>query len=132
MSGLPFAVPSSVILGGALALSLVALVMAVVALLAMRRERTRLAREAEVVRGDMRALVSAAVGVGERVMRLERQLTQLAERQDQLDLNDPAHQSYQQAIRMARRGSDMNELIEVCGLTRGEAELVTMLHRLEE
>jgi len=112
--------------------SLLAIVLAGVALWSMRRERARLAREAEVVRGDMRALVSAAVGVGERVMRLERQLTQLAERQDQLDLNDPAHQSYQQAIRMARRGSDMNELIEVCGLTRGEAELVAMLHRLEE
>jgi hypothetical protein len=132
MSDLPFAVSSSVILAGALALALVALLVAVVVLVAMRRERARLAREAEVVRGDMRALVSAAVGVGERVMRLERQLTQLAERQDQLDLNDPAHQSYQQAIRMARRGSDMNELIEVCGLTRGEAELVAMLHRLEE
>ncbi|MGM0412949.1 MAG: DUF2802 domain-containing protein [Pseudomonadota bacterium] len=132
MSDLPFAVPSSVILAGTLAVALLALLMAVVALVTMRRERARLAREAEVVRGDMRALVSAAVGVGERVMRLERQLTQLAERQDQLDLNDPAHQSYQQAIRMARRGSDMNELIEVCGLTRGEAELVTMLHRLEE
>lgn len=120
------------LLVGALVLSLFALVLAGVALWSMRRERARLAREAEVVRGDMRALVSAAVGVGERVMRLERQLTQLAERQDQLDLNDPAHQSYQQAIRMARRGSDMNELIEVCGLTRGEAELVAMLHRLEE
>ena len=120
------------LLVGALVLSLFALVLAGVALWSMRRERARLAREAEVVRGDMRALVSAAVGVGERVMRLERQLTQLAERQDQLDLNDPAHQSYQQAIRMARRGSDMNELIEVCGLTRGEAELVAMLHRLED
>ena len=115
-----------------LVLSLLAIALASVAIWSVRRERARLAREAEVVRGDMRALVSAAVGVGERVMRLERQLTQLAERQDQLDLNDPAHQSYQQAIRMARRGSDMNELIEVCGLTRGEAELVAMLHRLEE
>jgi hypothetical protein len=123
---------TGLLLASALLLSLLAVALAGLAHLSMRRERARLAREAEVVRGDMRALVSAAVGVGERVMRLERQLTQLAERQDQLDLNDPAHQSYQQAIRMARRGSDMNELIEVCGLTRGEAELVAMLHRLEE
>ncbi len=116
----------------ALGLAGVALVVAFYALVAARRERQRMAREAEAVRTDLRGLVSAAVGVGERVMRLERQLSHLAERQDQLDLSDPAHQSYQQAIRMARRGASMEDLMDVCGLTRGEAELVAMLHRLEE
>ena len=116
----------------ALGIALLALLVALHALRMARRERAAMAREAESVRTDLRGLVSAALGVGERVMRLERQLSQLAERQDQLDLSDPAHQSYQQAIRMARRGTSMTELMEVCGLTRGEAELITMLHRLEE
>ena len=39
-----------------------------------------------------------------------------------------AQRGYDLAARLAKNGSDINELIESCGLTRHEAELLTRLH----
>ncbi len=84
-----------------------------------------------VLQADMRALATAAVGVGERVRELELRLRSVAERQDQQELNEPASQSYQHAKQLAQRGADMDELVDVYGLTQGEAELISMLNHME-
>lgn len=97
--------------------------------------RARLLRQDEVIaslRQDLRALTSAAVGVGGRVLDVERRQRRLAERQDQLDLYDSANQPYEQAIRLVHKGADVDELVDICGLNRGEAELIRMLHRLDK
>lgn len=39
-----------------------------------------------------------------------------------------AQRGYDLAARLAKNGSDINDLIESCGLTRHEAELLTRLH----
>ncbi|MDH5183372.1 MAG: DUF2802 domain-containing protein [Gammaproteobacteria bacterium] len=88
-------------------------------------------RQTEVLKSDMRALVSAAIGVGERVHRIEKSLKEVSHRQEVIDQTDPGAQAYQQAIKMAQKGSSIEELIDICGLTRGEAELIAMLHRME-
>jgi len=80
---------------------------------------------------DMFALASAAVGVGGRVTELDLRLRNILQRQEQQELNEPASHSYQQAKKLARRGVSMEELIDVYGLTQGEAELISMLNRLE-
>ena len=85
-----------------------------------------------VLQADMRALATAAVGVGERVRDLEQRLRNVAERQEQQELNEPSSQSYQHAKKLAQRGADMDELVDVYGLTQGEAELISMLHRMEK
>lgn len=75
----------------------------------------------------------------ERLSGLEQQIAATNERLDQLqeglasNLNRPTTTSapgasYQIAIRLARNGSRCEELIESCGLTRQEAELVLRLH----
>jgi hypothetical protein len=38
------------------------------------------------------------------------------------------HRSFQVATKMALQGANVEEIVDVCGLTRGEAELVRMLH----
>ncbi len=101
-------------------------------LLSTRRTLRRQALLLKSVKNDLRALCSSAVGVGERVGRLEGRLRQLSERQDQLDLREPSAQPYQQAIKLVHNGADVDEIVEACGLSRGEAELVMMMHRLDE
>jgi hypothetical protein len=95
----------------------------------------KLAHELEehlyTLQSDVRALVSAAVGVGEKIFQFEKQMKQIAERQEQLDLSDSSSQPYQQAIKMSQKGASVSELIEICGLTRGEAELIAILHRMD-
>lgn len=100
-------------------------------LLKLRVVRQLQARQTEVLKSDMRALVSAAIGVGERVHRIEKSLKEVSHRQEVIDQTDPGAQAYQQAIKMAQKGSSIEELIDICGLTRGEAELIAMLHRME-
>lgn len=85
---------------------------------------------------DLRALCNAAVTVGERVNRLEQQARELygrqeelGVRQDRIDQSSEGSASYEQAIKMARKGASVEDLVEVCGLARGEAELISMMHR---
>lgn len=96
------------------------------------RDRQR-AREAEMraLRADVVALCAASAGVGERMGRLEQQLRRLLERQDRLELRDPGSRPYAQAIRLVQNGAQVDELMSTCALTRGEAELVVMLHGME-
>jgi signal transduction histidine kinase len=121
-------------------LMVVAALLAVIAVAGVVALRRTAAQRDEVVRAlqhDLRSLCNAAVGMGERVNQMERRLRQLAERQealglrqDQLNQEDPEARTYSQAIKMAHKGAGVDDLVEVCGLSRGEAELVAMMHRL--
>jgi hypothetical protein len=116
------------------ALLLLALLAALSAILMAFRLRAGLLRnrvQLDALQADLRALVSAAIGVGERVHRIEKSLKEVSHRQEQIDQTDPGAQAYQQAIKMAQKGASAEELIEICGLTRGEADLIAMLHRME-
>lgn len=92
------------------------------------RDRQRNA-EVQALQNDLRALCAGAVGVGEHVERVEQQMRRLAERQDQVDLRDPATQSYRHAIKLAQKGAGVEELMSASGLVRGEAELLMRLYR---
>lgn len=74
------------------------------------------------LRADMAALTRS-------LAHLEQQVRHLSGRQNQLELRDPVRQTYEPAIRMVRKGADVDELVSTCGLARGEAELIMMLHR---
>ncbi|MDO9372443.1 MAG: DUF2802 domain-containing protein [Gammaproteobacteria bacterium] len=78
--------------------------------------------ECEALRANMAALTTC-------LAHLEQQVQHLSGRQNQLELRDPVRQTYEPAIRMVRKGADVEELVSTCGLARGEAELIMMLHR---
>lgn len=79
-------------------------------------------------RDDFAALCKASVGAGDHLVRLEQQVRRLTERQDQIEMRSAGDRPYTQAIQMVQSGADVSELITRCGLTRGEAELIAMLH----
>lgn len=122
--------------GLAAAVGTLALAVAIIAVVLYRSgERHRFAMQA--MQQDLRALCNAAVGVGERVNRLELQLKEIAARQEQLGVRQDRldqgvgdDRSYDQAIKMVKKGASVDDLVEVCGLARGEAELIAMMHRL--
>lgn len=100
-------------------------------LFALRRLRGLLrTREDQTVRArdDFAALCKASVGAGDHLVRLEQQVRRLTERQDQIEMRNVGDRPYTQAIQMVQSGADVSELISRCGLTRGEAELIAMLH----
>ncbi len=77
---------------------------------------------------DMRAMFSASRGVDKRLARIEKKVKIQHERQDKLELHEPNLQSYGQAAKMVRKGADADELVDTCGLSRGEAELIMFLN----
>lgn len=100
-------------------------------LITLRRLRGQLrSREDQTTRhrDDFAALCKASVGAGDHLVRLEQQVRRLTERQDQIEMRSGGDRPYTQAIQMVQSGADVSELITRCGLTRGEAELIAMLH----
>ena len=78
---------------------------------------------------ELGALCSASVGAGEHVVRLEQQVQRIVERQNQLEMRACAERPYSHASELVIRGADIDELVETCGITRGEAELLVMMQR---
>ena len=78
---------------------------------------------------ELGALCSASVGAGEHVVKLEQQVQRITERQNLLELRAASERPYSQASQLVNRGADIDELMETCGLTRGEAELLVMMQR---
>ena len=78
---------------------------------------------------EIGALCSASMGAGEHVVRLEQQVQRIVERQNQIDMRVNIERPYSQATQLLTRGADIEELVETCGLTRGEAELLVMMQR---
>lgn len=59
---------------------------------------------------------------------LEERVALLSRQQEQLMLRDVDTGPYFQAIRHARQGASLDDLLERTGISRGEAELIMALH----
>ena len=78
---------------------------------------------------ELAALCSAAVGAGDHVVKLEQKVRRIIERQNLLELRASSDRPYSQASQLVHRGADIQELVDSCGLTKGEAELLVMMQR---
>ena len=97
-----------------------------------RRRITKLESMLDELQNDFNALCSGTVGIGKRIGRLESRTRQQAERQSRLEHQAPDLQNYGNAARLANKGADMDELMEHCGLSRGEAELILFLNSQQQ
>lgn len=117
-----------------------------------RRRLHRMQAELERVRNDMRAMTTAAVGVGGRVREIEmkqRQLkTQLPAQKTATEkpvqkkpetivafrsaVEDYAAHPYDHAIQLARHGATVNEIMFQSGIGQHEAKLIHMLHAVSK
>jgi hypothetical protein len=84
-----------------------------------------------IVREDLGALCNGSLGLGERLSNLESRFALLTQRQEHLELQEAPERSYKHAIKMVKRGADIEELMEDCGLARGEAELIVLSKQLD-
>ena len=84
------------------------------------------------MQADVSTVCAGAVNLGEHLADLEQRAHSLVQRQDQLEMKAPATQSYRQASKMMNKGAELEEVIEDCGLARGEAELVALAQRIKK
>lgn len=96
-----------------------------------RRERAEMQAGIEELRREQHATAELAVRIGQRLRHAEEQLGQMHTRIEGMKVQeqapDPGH-AYAQAIRLVRKGADASRLVADFGLSRGEAELVALLH----
>ncbi len=78
---------------------------------------------------ELGALCNASVGAGEHVLRLEQQMQRIIERQNGLEMRSVGDRPYNQASQLVNKGANIDDLVDTCGLTRGEAELLVMMQR---
>lgn len=117
------------------ALAAVSAALSLMAWASARRWRARAATYESALnelRQDVRGLCAGAVGLDARVAQIEQSGRRLKERQEQLELRDNGERLYSQAIRMVHKGCTIEELVEVCGLSRNEAALIMMMHSVDK
>lgn len=77
---------------------------------------------------ELQTMTNAAYGVGKRINQLAGQIRELDDRQEEFDLKEQGSQSMQQAIALVHKGATIDELMESSDMSRGEAELLLMVH----
>ena len=78
---------------------------------------------------ELHATASGSMGVGQRLVACERQLHELRNSLDEMRQNDPLRISYDEAARLVDLGADIDDLMNTCGISRPEAELVSALKK---
>lgn len=116
------------------AVGAVAFITALVALQVERLRRQslqadveRLEKSLSDLRQELSTVSFGALGVGQRLKSVEKRLVERSAEPvaTVLDGNGP----YRKAIELVEAGAGADQLIEQCGLTRAEADLLCLMHR---
>jgi hypothetical protein len=113
------------------------------ALVSSRRQaeqaNAQIAARLETALGEIRRLSGQVIALGGSIEALGTRLAQQAQAQAQVQVPAPAPRpapsaasvntrGYETAIRMARSGASVEEIVASCGTTRAEAKLLRRLH----
>jgi len=80
------------------------------------------------LQNQLSILCAGAIGTDERIIRFEQTLSQLKEHQNTLDLGLSPQPGYDHAIRLAKKGVAIHQLIDNCNLSDEEAHLISRIH----
>lgn len=97
---------------------------------AARRDHARLFEQSDLILGQMHLLAESVRVLEDRFDGRLHQLARGVEQQARVTTASTAQTSrhYETAIRLARTGVSRDELMESCGITRNEADLLVRLH----
>ena len=85
-------------------------------------------RQRETVKRELQELRSGTIGVGRRMLELEKRTSKQDARLDEVNQQDPQAKLYSRAMKMDDLGASIDELIQECELPKAEAELIIRLH----
>ncbi|MBK1872078.1 MULTISPECIES: DUF2802 domain-containing protein [Marinobacter] len=94
-----------------------------------RQLKATLKERCDILGRELHATASGSMGVGQRLVACERQLHELRITMDEMRQNDPLRISYDEASRLVDLGADIDDLMNTCGISRPEAELVSALKK---
>ena len=92
------------------------------------RSHERLSAESIArLKDELLTVNGAAIGVGQRLIAVEKKLKISLEKQNILGMGNVDTQPYDQAASMAEQGADIQQLVDQCGLLEAEASLLSLL-----
>ena len=80
------------------------------------------------LQNQLAILSAGAVGSDERIINFEQTLSRLKEHQNTMGIGLSSQPSYDHAIRLAKKGVSINQLIDNCNLSDEEAHLIERIH----
>tara|TARA_R110002033_G_scaffold42907_8_gene84177 strand:- start:1577 stop:1981 length:405 start_codon:yes stop_codon:yes gene_type:complete len=86
-------------------------------------------RQREAVKRELHELRSGTIGVGRRVVELEKKLSKQSDMLEEASQQDSQAKLYSRALKMVGLGAGIEELMQECELPKAEAELILRLHR---
>ena len=81
-----------------------------------------------LVNRELTALNAGSIGLGERFIKLEKQMHELATRLDEMSNQVQSTSPYAYAIELAQKGYSADSLTELCHISQTEAQLLVMMH----
>lgn len=111
-------------------IGLIALVFAFVSWQRTRQQSVETEKLIHKLMRDVAASSSGSVGMGQRLLAMEKRLQADAKKSEKIDYyNDDEFQPYSQAAQMFKMGMDCDEVARRCGLSRAEASLLEMMQK---
>ncbi len=86
-------------------------------------------KQKETFKRELNELRSGTIGVGRRVIELEKKLSQYEMKLEEAAQQDPQAKLYSRAMKMVDLGAGVEELVRECELPKAEAELLIRLHQ---
>lgn len=87
----------------------------------------RVGQQLQALQHELAVINSAAIGVGQRLINTEKKLRGAIEKQQQFETVSADQLPFNQAFAMAEKGAGARQLVEQCGLSEAEAELVALM-----
>ncbi len=88
-------------------------------------------RKLRLLAGELSQLRKSLVDPINRLYDSEQRSRRFTERLEQLELREKSNRQYGQAAKLVHNGSSIEEIMEICGLNRGEAELIKVMNELD-
>jgi cell division protein FtsL len=86
-------------------------------------------RQREAVKRELNELRSGTIGMGRKVVELEKKMAKQSDMLDEASQQDPQAKLYSRAVKMVALGAGIDELVQECELPKAEAELLLRLHK---
>lgn len=94
----------------------------------LKRYHNKIIGRLTAVMKDLQNMTNATYGIGQQVNHINHRVQNLNARQDALDLREQSDKPVEQAIALLQKGADLEEIMQTCHLSRGEAELLFRIH----
>ena len=81
------------------------------------------------VNSELTALNAGSIGLGERFIKLEKDMQELGARVEEIQSQIQSNSPYAYAIELAQKGYSKENISELCHISLTEAQLVVMMHQ---